>query len=599
MDMSELFNEPKKMKLFAASILTFLLLFAAGCVQSASMNDSSNNGSQRYTAIASFASIGDTGLALRSDGTVVCWGTNYEGSCEIPKNLTNVKSISSMKFAVKKDGTVAAWGKSSLNPVVPPNLTHVVAITRSRFCNIALKDDGTVVAWRAFEPSEFTRPMSDAQLSIIKNQSDLASISGNLGLKKDGTIVTWSVNNSLQSPSLPDLSNIIAISNQWERYIALRKDGTVVAFRIPDMDSENAGQVIPIHIVENFTDIRAVSTGFDHSLALKRDGTVVSWTDDSLQPLNLTDIVAISSGDKLDLALKNDGTIVAWGDNTFGQLFTQGNLSGVTSISSEYGVNLVMRNDGTIATWGNGFENACCVSGHEPEGIRNVTGILANGFQNIILENNTTIYGWGDPEYGPILVKRIPHPYLTIFGGNNALFALNKNRNLVVLSYNTTCYNISQRLDNVTDISSVNGHHTIALKNDGTVAVWGDSLFGQSDLPANLTGVMSVSTMQNYDLALKRDGTVVGWGENAMGQTDVPEGLSDATAIAAGLFHSLALKKDGTVVCWGSNKYGECNVPENLHDVTAIAAGEFQSLALKKDGTVVAWGQTVIPDWSG
>jgi alpha-tubulin suppressor-like RCC1 family protein len=237
--------------------------------------------------------------------------------------------------------------------------------------------------------------------------------------------------------------------------------------------------------------------------------------------------------------------------------------------------------------------------GHEPEGKMNVTGILANGQQNLILENNETIYGWGDREYGPYPVKRVHHPYLMLFGGQNALFALNRNGNLVVLSYNLTCDNISERLDDVIDVSSVNGGHTVALKKDGTVAVWGKSMVGQSDVPRNLSGVISVSTHQNFDLALKKDGTVVGWGENTIGQIDIPKGLSDVTAIAAGEYHSLALKKDGTVVAWGSNKNGECNVPENLHDVIAISAGAGQSLALKKDGTVVAWGETVIPDWNG
>jgi alpha-tubulin suppressor-like RCC1 family protein len=597
--MSEIFNKSKIVKFSIICVLVSLLVLAGGCLfQSPQVNDSSHNGSPRFTAIASF---GDSGLSLRADGRVVCWGHNYEGFCDGTQNLTNIKSISSMNYAVKNDGTIAAWGAPNLNPVVPPNLTVVIAITRTGTNNFALKDDGTVVAWRAFELPEMYRSEYNAQLAILANLSDITSISGNLGLKKDGTVVTWNIDENLQSSSLPDLSNVIAISNQGDNFAALRKDGTVVAWKIPYMGSQNAGKVIPIHIVENLTDIRAVSAGFSHSLALKRDGTVVSWTDDSLQSTDLTDIAAISAGSEFDLALKNNGTIVTWGgNNKFGQLFTPGKLNNVKSIASGSGNNIVLSKDGTITTWGNGFGGLCCLYGHEPEGIRNVTGILADdGYRNIILENNSTIYGWGEVEFGPYPVKRISHQYLTLFSGGNALFAL-KNGNLVVLSYNATNYNISQRLDNVTDVSSVYGQHTVALKRDGTVSVWGgDNLYKENEVPENLSGVVAVSTGLRHDLALKNDGTVVGWGVNAMGQTDAPKGLSDVTAIAAGVYQSLALKKDGTVVCWGGNKSGECNVPENLHDVTAIAAGFGQSLALKKDGTVVAWGQTVIPDWNG
>ena len=563
--------------------------------QSQPSTNSSNNSSPRFTSIFS---LGSTGLALRSDGRVVCWGHNDQGFCNDAQNITNAKSISYPNFVIKKDGKATTIGRVYGNKI-PSNLTGVVEITRARFWDLALKDDGTLVAWSPY-PYEPSKPVSDAQLAIIENQSALTSISGNLGLKKDGTVVTWFVNDDLQSPSLPDLSNIIAISNQWERYIALRRDGTVVAFRIPDMDSENAGQVIPIHIVENFTDIRAVSAGVDHSLALKQDGTVVTWTDYSLQSTGLTDVAAISAGSEFDLALKNDGTIVAWGGkNKFGQLFTPGKLRNVTSISSGIDHNIVLREDGTIVTWGVGLDSLCCLYGHEPEGIRNVTGIYSEDFRNFILMNNASIYGWGNLEYGPFPVKPIPHPHLSLFGGQNALYALNKNRNIVFLSCNLTTFDIPQRLDNVIDISSDGGGYTLALKSDGTVMAWGYNGSGQTDVPENLSGVVAVSAGLGHALALKNDGTVIGWGNNAVGQTDIPQGLSGVTAIAAGEGHSLALKRDGTVVAWGINKKGECNVPENLHDVVAIAAGSFQSIALKKDGTVVAWGQTVIPDWSG
>ena len=73
---------------------------------------------------------------------------------------------------------------------------------------------------------------------------------------------------------------------------------------------------------------------------------------------------------------------------------------------------------------------------------------------------------------------------------------------------------------------------------------------------------------------------MVAWGWDDYGQTDVPAGLSGVTAIAAGQYHSLALKSDGTVVAWGDNTYGQTTVPAGLSGVTAIAAGGYHSLAL-------------------
>ena len=68
-------------------------------------------------------------------------------------------------------------------------------------------------------------------------------------------------------------------------------------------------------------------------------------------------------------------------------------------------------------------------------------------------------------------------------------------------------------------------------------------------------------------------GPVVAWGDNTFGQTTVPAGLSGVTAIAAGWYHSLALRANGTVVAWGYNYDGQADVPAGLSGVTAIAAG--------------------------
>jgi len=143
-------------------------------------------------------------------------------------------------------------------------------------------------------------------------------------------------------------------------------------------------------------------------------------------------------------------------------------------------------------------------------------------------------------------------------------------------------------------------YHTVALKNDGGVFVWG--LIDTNVPVAAQTGVTAIAAGASHTVALKNDGTVVAWGWNGSGQTTVPvEAQSGVTAIAAGDSHTVALKNDGTVVAWGWNSYGQTTVPIAAQSgVTAIAAGYGHTVALKNDGSVVAWGwngdvQTTVP----
>ena len=71
------------------------------------------------------------------------------------------------------------------------------------------------------------------------------------------------------------------------------------------------------------TGVIAIAAGYAHSLALKSDGTVVAWGSNdygqSNVPAGLTGVTAIAGGYGHSLALKSDGTVVAWGDNHYGQ----------------------------------------------------------------------------------------------------------------------------------------------------------------------------------------------------------------------------------------------------------------------------------------
>ena len=77
------------------------------------------------------------------------------------------------------------------------------------------------------------------------------------------------------------------------------------------------------NVLTDLTNAIAIAAGGGHSLALKSDGTVVAWGrgdfGETNVPTGLSNVVAIAAGYYHSIALKADGTIAVWGANNFGQ----------------------------------------------------------------------------------------------------------------------------------------------------------------------------------------------------------------------------------------------------------------------------------------
>lgn len=90
-------------------------------------------------------------LVLTGEATVVAFGRNDSGQCNVPAGLSNVIAIAAGGFhsmALLSNHTVVAWGDNTYGQCnVPLGLTDVVAIAAGGFHSLALKSNGTVVAW--------------------------------------------------------------------------------------------------------------------------------------------------------------------------------------------------------------------------------------------------------------------------------------------------------------------------------------------------------------------------------------------------------------------------------------------------------------------
>ena len=81
---------------------------------------------------------------------------------------------------------------------------------------------------------------------------------------------------------------------------------------------------------------------------------------------------------------------------------------------------------------------------------------------------------------------------------------------------------------------------TVADPPQGAVVGWGSQVVGV-DLSQ---GFVAVAAGLAHSLGLKGDGSIVVWGGNGNGQTNVPAPNTGFIAVAGGFYHSLGLKPD-------------------------------------------------------
>jgi alpha-tubulin suppressor-like RCC1 family protein len=513
------------------------------------------------------------GLALTTNGTVLGWndytGYPYQGETP-PADLTNVVAISAgghHAMALKSDGSVLTWGYGSgPSQSIVPGLTNAIAISAGEYCNLTLRSNGTVSLWPGHNP-----PFLNDSSNVIAIAAGYATYAHQLWLKADGRVVLW---NDGATQQLPDITNAVAIAIGEDastyHVLALRNDGTVYTYG----DNIYGQSTVP----SGLSNVIAIAAGRYHSVALRSDGTVVCWGDNRSgqcnYPVPVSDIVAVSAGARYNLALKKDGTVSDWMGN---RTFPYGlNLSNIMSVCAGAVTNgFALRKDRFVTAWGN--YNYPYVPGFDK-----VAAIAMSSYHGFAVKTNGTVAVW--------TYAYPPNPGAGTLPSNLS--------NVVAVSTSPWIVPYAGGASRPSDFA-------LALKSDGRVTGWGDNNYypfnvGPTNVPADLSNVVSIAAGGRHGLALKNDSTVVGWGFNQDGEaTGVPnlispyastgqvmiagQVLSNVVAIAAGFTHSLALKNDGTVVAWGRNVDGEATVPAGVSNVVAISAGFYQSLAIVAD----------------
>jgi alpha-tubulin suppressor-like RCC1 family protein len=527
---------------------------------------------------------------------VFAWGDNSSGRTNLPSGLTNVVAVAaggapgygSHCLVLGSDGTVVAWGDNHYGQTnVPSGLTNIVAVSAGGLHSLALKADGTVVAWGAGTNDTGLTPDSGQSMVPLGLTNVVAIAAGcyhSLALKTDGVVVAWG-NNSVGQTNVPrGLTKVVAVAAGYFHGVALRADGTVVTW------GANYGGEPSV-----LTNVLAIAAGGNHSLALRADGTVEVWGLGWV-PANLTGVVAVAAGWYHSLALKSDGTVAAWGNNTVGQTNVPTSLSNVVAIAAGYAYDLALVGDGPPFVITPPI-NQTVLGGRTVRFRAAATGAWPLTYQWQF--NGADIPDATNAVLTLTDVRTLQAGAYSVKVRNALGVTVSPSALLTVMPAVVAVQPQSQ----VAVLGGTVSFRATVLGNDALAYQW---LFNGEDLPGATNSVLTMANAQKglagryavavstvYGVAKSTDATlgvvsVAAWGRNIYGETNVPADLTNVVAIAAGSSHNLALKADGTVAAWGF--YGLTNVPLGLTNVVAIACGSFHSLALKSDGTVAAWG---------
>jgi alpha-tubulin suppressor-like RCC1 family protein len=382
------------------------------------------------------------------------------------------------------------------SPVVGPGgsglLTGATGVAAGYYFSVALKSDNTVWGWGS----------NDA---------------GQLG---NGTLASSDTPRQVVGPGGSGvLTDVAAISGGYSHTAALRTDGTVWAWGLNIYGQLGDGSTgysrTPVQVVGPegngvMTGVSAIAAGFWHTVALRPDGTVWTWGSNSNGQLGngaaansatpvqvlgpggsgvLTDVVAISAGGFHTVALKSDGTVWAWGVNTEAELGNAsamyssatplqvagpdgvGNLTGVAAISAGSRYTVALKTDGTVCAWGTGPSGSGVYSrmtapvqipGPGGAGVLTEVVAVSAGFDQVVaIRADNSVWTWGS-NYGGQLGDGTTTDHLApiqVAGldGSGILTGA---------------------------IAGAAGYlHTLALKSDGTVWLWGTNLYGQLGHP--------------------------------------------------------------------------------------------------------------------
>ena len=281
------------------------------------------------------------------------------------------------------------------------------------------------------------------------------------------------------------------------------------------------------------------------------------------------------------------GTILAWGYDNFNEVTNVPAGNDFVAITGNLGYNgYALRTDGSIAAWGSDLHNQVTARRRERASPQSrpptttpspsaPTARSSPGGMMTLITKYPVFPPRPDLPQSPAAPIRVMHSRPTA-------------QSWAGVAINTAK---SRTFHAGTGYKQVSGgtFDGLALRPDGSIAVWGDDTYKVvSEAPTD-TGYKAVVGDDFYGLALRTDGSIKVWGDHPSAlSNDAYHLISEAptgtgfTAIAAGYNVAYALAANGSIVAWGNDSgSGEVTDTPTGTNFSAVGASTFTGYALE------------------
>ncbi|MFA7173372.1 MAG: MBG domain-containing protein, partial [Kiritimatiellia bacterium] len=594
-------------------------------------------------------------LGLTADGTIVGWGWNDAGRTAVPgpnSNFVAVAAGDAFSLGLKADGSVVAWGLNIYGQTdVPLGHTDFVAVAGGSNHSLGLKADGSIVGWGGNNNGQTTVPTPNSNFVAV-SAGDYYS----LGLKADGTLVVWGDNYFGQAiapvpnahfgrfpygvapergwasggypvvingANLSDgtLGDVTSVTLCGAPASLVSVAGSTQIVVTAAAGSPGIGDVVVVSTSHGtttqsnaFTYFKADQTIDFPAIAIQgfADSVLLAATASSGLPVAYTVVDGPGSLNGSTLAFSAGGTVAVVasqaGDESWNAAVSVTNRISVVPLSASNGPaaggNSVTITFGGLGSLTNVLVGgvAATITGQRADSVTiTMPAFGVEGAQDIVLQSfdsgDMTLAGAytvnpaGEINNPEFIASGKPH----ISGGDYHSMALKADGSVAVWGRDHSgLLNVPAPNSDFVAVSA-GGAYCLALKSDGTISGWGRSFDRQTAVPAPNSNFVAISAGDIHSLGLKADGSVVGWGTNTLDQLTMPAPNSGFVAIAAGYSgYSLGMKADGRIVAWGRNDYNQTDVPSPNSNFVAMSAGHRHALGLKADGSVVGWGTNTL-----